>query len=145
MAITVAKDKIAIASILATDEYITEYLGFDPMEIYKVQATDELLEQGKNKHQIFIYNTYPEPTINPIIWGVVYEIAVSVPVNDSGDADLAMEQIIALLHGKEISNTVKLEMIEPPAILSSETSLYQVGVRFISYQSIYTKVKVKPN
>lgn len=145
MAITVAADKIAITSILATDEYLIEYLEFDPMEIYRVKATDELLGQERNKQQIFVYNTYPEATINPIIYGVVYEVDVSVPWENSGNADLAMEQIVGLLHNREISNTVKLEMIDPPTVLSSETALYQVGVRFISYQSVYTKAKVKPN
>lgn len=143
MAITIQSDKIAIASILSTDPYITEYLGFDPKEIYRVRANDKLLKEGTK--QIFIYNTYPEPTINPIIWGVVYEIMISVPWENNGTADLAIEQIIALLHNANISNTVKLEMIDPPAILSSETSLYQIGVRFISYQSVYNKPKVKPN
>lgn len=143
MAITIQSDKIAIASILSTDPYITEYLGFDPKEIYRVRANDKLLKEGTK--QIFIYNTYPEPTINPIIWGVVYEVVISVPWENNGTADLAIEQIIALLHGANLSNTVKLEMIDPPAILSSETSLYQIGVRFISYQSVYNKPKVKPN
>lgn len=143
MAITLQSDKIAIASILATDPYITEYLGFDPKEVYRVRANDKLLKDGTK--QIFIYNTYPEPTINPIIWGIVYEVEVSVPWENNGTADLAIEQIIALLHGTNLSNTVKLEMIDPPAILSSETSLYQIGVRFISYQSVYNKPKVKPN
>lgn len=144
MATNIAQDKIAIQAILSTDEYITEYLEFNPKEIYRVQATDELLGQDKNKQQIFIYNTYPEPTINPVIWGIVYEIDVSVPWTKNGTADLAIDQIIALLHNKDISESSKLEMIDPPTILSSETSLYQVGVRFVTYKTLYNKVKTKP-
>lgn len=143
MAITVQSDKIAIQAILSTDPYLTEYLKFNPMEIYKVKANDKLLKE--DVFQIFIYNTYPEPTINPVIYGVVYEIDVSVPWKNSGTADLAIEQIIALLHDTELTNGVKLEIIDMPTVLSSETSLYQVGCRFVSYQSVFNKPKVKPN
>lgn len=142
LAVTIQSDKIAIVAILSTDDYITEYLKFDPMEIYKVKANDNLLRE--DVFQIFVYNTYPEPTINPAIYGVVYEVDVSVPWKNSGTADLAIEQIIALLHDTELTNGVKLEIIDMPTVLSSETSLYQVGVRFVSYQSIYNKPKVKP-
>lgn len=144
MSITVANDKIAIQAIISTDEYITEYLEFDPMEIYTVQATNELLEQSENKQQIFIFNTYPEATINPIIWGMIYQVTVSCPVNNAGTADLAIEQIIALLHKKEISNGVMLELIDPPVVLSSDTSLYQIGARFVSYETLYNKPKKRP-
>lgn len=143
MATNIAQDKIAIQAILSTDEYITEYLEFDPKEIYRVQATDDLLGQDKNKLQIFIYNTYPEPTLNPIVWGIVYTVEVSGPWQKNGTVDLAIDQIVALLHNKEISNASKLELIDPPTILSSETSLYQVGVRFVTYKSIYNNVKKK--
>lgn len=144
MAITVQSDKIAIQAILSTDPYITDYLGFEPREIYKVRANDNLLQDNKKK-QIFIYNTYPEPTINPVIWGVVYEIMVSVPWENNGTADLAIEQIIALLHNTELAVNVQLEMIDPPTVLSSETSLYQVGCRFISYESVFNRPKTIPN
>lgn len=144
MAITVQSDKIAIQAILSTDPYLTEYLGFEPREIYKVRANDNLLQDNKKK-QIFIYNTYPEPTINPVIYGIVYEIVCSVPWENNGTADLAIEQIIALLHDTELTNGVKLEIIDMPTVLSSETSLYQVGCRFVSYQSVYNKPKVRPN
>lgn len=140
MAITPATDKIAIQSILSTDPYLIDYLGFSPKEIYRVPATDNLLEDEK-RQQIFIYNTFPEKTVNPIIWGVIYEIDVSVPYSKNGTADLAMEQIIALLQNAEIANTHRLEIIEPPTVLASETSLYQVGVRFACYSTTYNKIK----
>lgn len=139
MAITPATDKIAIQSILATDPYLTEQLDFSPKEIYRVKATDQILDS--TKQQIFIYNSSPEPTVNPIVYGSVYEIDVSVPYQKVGSADLAMEQIIALLHGEEISSTHKVEIIDPPTVLSSDTSLYQIGVRFVVYSTIYNKIK----
>lgn len=139
MAVTPATDKIAIQSILATDPYLTETLEFYPKEIYRVKATDQILDS--TKQQIFIYNSSPEPTINPIIYGVVYEIDVSVPYQRAGTADLAMEQIMALLHGEEISSTHKVEIIDLPTALSSDPSLYQVGVRFVVYSTIYNKIK----
>lgn len=140
MAITIQSDKIAIQAILSTDPYLTEYLGIDPNEIYKVEANDKLIKEGSI--QIFIHNTFPEATINPVIWGIIYQVTISVPWEKNGTADLAIEQIIALLHNTEIANNVRLEMIDPPTVLSSETSLYQVGVRFVSYETVYNKPKV---
>lgn len=144
MAITVSTDKIAIQSILATDPYLIDYLEFSPKEIYRVKATDDIL-QDKKRQQIFIYNANPEPTINPIIYGIVYEIDVSVPRARDGTADLAIEQIMALLNGIEISHVHKLEILDPPTVLSSETSLYQVGVRFVCYETTYNKIKQIPS
>lgn len=151
MAISVWKDKKAIKAILDTDQYLIEYLGFDPKEIYTVRATDELLgltnDRNKIKQQIFIFNAQPEPTVNPFIYGIVYEIDVSVSNSYSGTADLAMDQILALLDRREISNTSQLELLDPPVILSSETSLYQIGCRFVSYVSKINKIQtyVKQN
>lgn len=145
MAITILTDKIAIQAILSTDPYIIEYLEFDPKEIYRVKATDEILglydEKNKLKQQIFIYNVDPERTINPVIHGIVYEVDVSVPYSKSGTADLAIEQVIALLDRAEIANTHRLHILDMPVVLSSETSLYQIGCRFVCYESIYTRKK----
>lgn len=139
MAITPATDKIAIQSVLKIDPYLTEYLGFEPKEIYTAKATDALLDE--NKQQIFVYNSNPETTINPIVMGLTYEVDVSTPRGKSGTADLAIEQIIALLHNLEISKTHKLELLDGPVVLSSDTSLYQIGVRFVVYATIYNKKK----
>lgn len=145
MAITVAKDKERIQSILSNDPYLINYLGFSPKEIYRVKATDTLLGTSSNneklKQQIFIFNVDPEATINPIIKGIVYEVDVSVPFAKNGTGDLAIEQVQALLIGAEITPTHELELLDPPLILPSETSLYQIGVRFVCYESIYTKTK----
>lgn len=140
MAVTIATDKIAIQSILSADPYLIDYLEFDPHEIYRVKATDDILKDG-NEQQIFIFNADPERTINPLIHRIVYEIDVSVPWAKNGTADLAIEQIMALLDGKEISCTHRLEILDMPTALPSETSLYQVGIRFACYETIFTKVK----
>lgn len=134
MPITPSTDKIAIQSILIDDDYLTDYLRFSPKEFYRARATDQVL--NSTKQQIFIYNVSPEPTVNPLIYGIVYEVDVSVPYALNGSADLAMEQIIALLHNVEISQTHRLELIDPPQVLDSDTSLYQVGVRFVCYATI---------
>lgn len=145
MAITIQNDKIAIQSVLTVDPYMKEYLRFEPNEYYRVRATDEILgitdNKSQLKQQIFIYNVTPEDTVNPLIKGIVYEIDVSVPYAKSGTADLAVEQIMALLDGLEISNVHRLELLDPPMVLSSDTSLYQVGVRFICYVSKITQKK----
>lgn len=148
MAVTPWSDKIAIQSILTVDPYIKDYLEFSPDEIYTVKATDDLLGLNEKdfapKRQIFIYNASSEPTINPIIHGVVYEIDVSTSWREQGTADLAMQQIMALLDNREISNTHKLELLDMPVVLASETSLYQVGVRFVCYVSRINKPKLYP-
>lgn len=145
MAITPWSDKIAIQSILTMDPYITEYLEFSPDEIYTVKETDELLgltDKGQGlKQQIFIFNVSSEQTINPFIYGVEYQIDVSVPWTSQGTADLAIEQILSLLDGTEISSTHQLEAISMPVALPSETSLYQVGCRFVCYVSKITQPK----
>lgn len=145
MAVTPWSDKIAIQAILTVDPYIKDYLNFSPDEIYTVKATDELLGIGEKefypKRQIFIYNVTSEPTYNPIMHGIVYQVDVSTSWREQGTADLAMEQIMALLDGKEISNTHKLEILDMPVVLASETSLYQIGVRFVCYISKFTKKK----
>lgn len=148
MSVTPWSDKIAIQSILTVDPYIKDYLEFSPNEIYTVKATDELLGLNEKefapKRQIFIYNTASEPTYNPIVHGVVYEVDVSTSWREQGTADLAIQQIMALLHNTEISNTHKLELLDMPVVLASETSLYQVGVRFVCYVSKINKPKLAP-
>lgn len=143
MSVTPWSDKIAIQSILTVDPYIKDYLLFSPDEIYTVKATDELLGIGEKeffpKRQIFIYNAYSENTYNDIIKGIVYQVDVSTSWREQGTADLAIEQIMALLDGREISNTHKLELLELPVVLASETSLYQVGCRFVCYVSKFNK------
>lgn len=145
MAVTPNKDKTLIKAVLDTDPFLIDYLGFDPKEIYTVKATDELLGLADNKNQlkqqIFIYNATPENTINPLIRGIVYEIDVSVPVNKSGTGDSAIEQILALLDDREICHLHKLEVLDMPTVLSSENSLYQIGIRFICYVSKFTKIQ----
>lgn len=147
MAITIRNDKILIKAILDNDCYLTEGLGFEPQNIYMVKATDDLLgtSDSKNqlKQQIFIFNAESESTINTAIHGIVYEIDVSVPVNLSATADEAIEQVIALLDEREICILHELELLDPPTVLPSETSLYQVGVRFVCYVSKYNKIKTK--
>lgn len=145
MAVTPNKDKTLIKAVLDTDPFLIDYLGFEPKEIYTVKATDELLGLADNKNQlkqqIFIYNATPENTINPLIRGIVYEIDVSVPVNKSGTGDSAIEQILALLDDREICHLHKLEVLDMPTVLSSENSLYQIGIRFICYVSKFTKIQ----
>lgn len=146
MAVTPNKDKILIKAVLDTDPYLIDYLEFEPTEIYTVKATDELLgtsADSKNqlKQQIFIYNATPENTINPLMRGIVYEIDVSVPVNKSGTADSAIEQILALLDNREICRLHRLEVLDMPTVLSSESSLYQIGIRFICYVSKFTPIQ----
>lgn len=144
MSVSINADKTAIQAILRTDPYLLDYLNFDPNEIYTVKATDALLTQDENKQQIFIYNNYPEPTVNPLVWGIVYEILVSTPTEKSGTADLAIEQIQALLNGTKITNTSTLEILDMPVVMTSETSLYQIAMRFVTYNSTLNKPKAKP-
>lgn len=145
MAVSVWKDKRTIKAILDTDPYLIDYLGFVPNDIYTVRATDELLgfadQRNKIRPQIFIFNTEPEITRNPLVKGLVYEVDVSVSNMESGTADLAIEQILALLDMRELSNNHMLEILDFPTVLSSETSLYQIGARFVTYVSKINKIQ----
>lgn len=145
MAVSVWKDKRAIKAILDTDPYLIDFLGFNPNDIYTVRATDGLLGLTDNRNvirpQIFIFNTEPERTVNPLVHGLVYEVDVSGSNQDSGTTDLAIEQIIALLDGRELSNNHILEILDSPTELSSETSLYQIGARFVTYVSKINHIK----
>lgn len=145
MAVTIATDKAAIYNILSNDAYLVEKLGFSANEMHLVPMTDALLgvsSSSKPRQQIFIYNASPEATINPVIHGIVYEIDISVPTGLSGSADEAIEQILALLEGTELSPTHELEILEMPVKLPSETSLYQIGCRFVCYEARYNKKKI---
>lgn len=145
MSVTPWSDKIAIQSILTVDPYIKDYLGFSPNEIYTVKATDELLGLNERdftpKRQIFIYNEGSEPTVNPVMIGVIYQIDVSTSWREQGTADLAIQQIQSLLDRREISKTHKLELLTSPVTLPSDTSLYQTGIRVICYVSKVTHPK----
>lgn len=140
MAVKTATDKIVIQSVLSTDPYMKDYLLFSPGEYYRVKATDEIIGDGK-KQQIFIYNTSPELTVNPLIVGLVYEIDISAPYAKNGTVDNAADQIVALLDGLEIATNRQLELLDPPMVLQSDTALYQVGIRFICYVSRITPKK----
>lgn len=139
MGMTPATDKVAIQAIISTDDYIINRLRFDPNEIYRVRAVDKVLDETKK--QIFIWNARTDSTENPLVYGLVYEVDVSVPYANQGTADLAIEQIVALLRDREISNTHKMELQAPPTVLSSDNSLYQIGVRFVVYSTVYNKIK----
>lgn len=151
MAISISKDKRTIKAVLDTDPYLIDYLGFAPKDIYTVRATDELLgftdQRNKIRPQIFIYNVDPERTRNGLEVGLVYQVDVSVSNMESGTADLAIDQIQALLDGRELSVNHMLQLQEGPTTLSSETSLYQVGMRFVTYVSKINQIQtyVKPD
>ena len=129
MPITPQEDKATIRDIILADEYILS-LGFDGMHTYSHKSTADKLES--DNFQIFIYNVNSREnennnlTIMPVI-----QIDVSVPENSSYKADLAIQQIIALLNEYEWETHSRMELIAPsPCEQTCQSGFYTVAARF---------------
>lgn len=139
MPITVNHDKMAIYKIISEDPYILS-LGFTPEHIYRWRNSWDLMTDD-NK-QIFIFNMQPENTRSPIQKNLIYQIDINVPFADYNKADLASEQIMALLHEREIGDNFHvLELYSAPMVLTAPPNFYTIGIRFSTAEIIYNKVK----
>lgn len=138
MPITLNDDKINIFKIISSDKYITE-LGFYSRDIMRTKNTTEKIDA--NKHQIFIYNVSPEKTVGNVMSKLVYQIDVSTPLGKYNNADLCIEQIIALLNNKHIGSMHRLRLLDAPQALSCPPSNYCVGVRFVCSETKFNKIK----
>lgn len=138
MPITLNDDKINIFKILSTDPYI-ESLGFIARDIMRTKNTTEKIDA--NKHQIFIYNVPAERSMNRFISNLVYQIDVSTPLGKYNNADLCVEQIIALLDGKDIGGMHRLRLTGEPQALSCPPSNYCIGIRFVCSETKFNRIK----
>lgn len=140
MAITPQQDNAKIRSVILNDAYILS-LGFNNLDTYNTNTTDEKLVSGKK--QIFIYNSPSRDNYsNSETLEVLVQIDISVPVEKGSIANLCAEQIIALLHNYDIGNGSVLKVVSPsPSAMACQSSFYCVGVRFSYFVSKFNKVK----
>ena len=139
MPITINDDTMSIRNLLISDSYITKKLLFKPENIKRVKNSSE--ELTSINREIFIYSVTMENTINPIVKGVVYQIDFFVSAKDAPIANDALEQTIALLQDNYLKNNHRFDLIESGMVLSSPNTHYCVGIRFISYETIFNKIK----
>lgn len=138
MPITTNDDKLKIFQIIANDPYILS-LGFEKSNIERTKTTTEKI--SSEQKQIFIYPITPEGTLSYIIRRIVYQIDVSAPITDYNVADLCAEQIMALLHNKEITKAHKIILLDPPLVQTSPPSNYCVGIRFGINETVFNVPK----
>lgn len=134
MPITTNDDKLKIFQIIANDPYIKS-LGFEKSNIERTKTTTEKI--SAEQKQVFIYPITPEGTQSYIIRRIVYQIDISVPIGDYNLADLCGEQVIALLHEKELTKFHKMVLLDPPLIQTSPASNYCIGIRFGINETIF--------
>lgn len=138
--ITPAEDKTAIKAILDTDPYI-QRAGFKPENIKKTRYGTDTLNSSNADFQIFIYLGTPE---NPNIFnqkGIVFNISVVGKRQNAERIDSVVSQVIALLSETNIGRGHILLPLDPPLELESDPAIYIVETSFISYQTIYNKIK----
>lgn len=138
--ITTYEDKIAIKAILDTDSYILE-AGFKPDNILMTKYDTDVLNSNNDDLKIFIYMGTPEKTNTPNLRGVVYRIGIIGKRSVSALIDNIAQQVIALLSEKDIGRAHILYLQDTPLELDSNPAMYLVELSFISYQTIYNKIK----
>ncbi len=139
MAITPLEDKIAIKSIIDTDNFIINELGFKPSDVIILNNADEEVTGSSKK--IYIVD-YPTPSsMNGLTIRVSYGIEVMTTSSFNGTATRAIAQIMALLNNTDIGHAHTTEIYEGIAQLTSKGDTVRYGM-VVSFQtSIQTDVK----
>lgn len=139
MPITLNDDKMEIFKIISEDPYIKS-LGFTADKIYRFRNSWDLVTDETK--QIFIFNMQPENTRSAIFKKLVYQIDITVPFAEYNKADLASEQIMALLDGRQITDTFHtLRLYSPPMVLTAPSNFYSIGIRFGCAETVFNKIK----
>lgn len=139
MAVTPFSDRLAVIEIIAADPYISS-LGFKRESIFNTSYTDERL--GKDSFQIFVFNASSNDGQTPIYISPVIEVDISVPQAYSSRAQLAAEQIIALLQDRQLGGHTAMELIAPsPVNLSCQFGFECIGLRFRYNATLYGNIK----
>ena len=142
MAITPHEDKKAIKAILDTDEYLLS-AGFLPDMIKTTKAGSEVLNDNNSALQIFISSGTPESATSDIVRNMVYNIRVAGKMNNSGRIDNAANQIIALLHNRDIGRSHILYLLDPPLELESNAAVYVIEITFLCQATVFNKIKTQ--
>ena len=139
MAVTPFSDRLTVIDIIAADPYISS-LGFKRESIFNTSYTDERLE--KDSFQIFVFNASSNDGQTPIYISPVIEVDISVPQAYSSRAQLAAEQIIALLQDRQLGGHTAMELIAPsPVNLPCQFGFECIGLRFRYNATLYGNIK----
>lgn len=139
MAVTPFSDRLAVIEIIAADPYISS-LGFKRDSIFNTSYTDERLK--KDSFQIFVFNASSNDGQTPIYISPVIEVDISVPQAYSSRAQLAAEQIIALLQNRQLGGHTAMELIAPsPVNLPCQFGFECIGLRFRYNATLYGNIK----
>lgn len=139
MAVTPFSDRLAVIDIIAADPYISS-LGFKRESIFNTSYTDERLE--RDSFQIFVFNASSNDGQTPIYISPVIEVDISVPQAYSSKAQLAAEQIIALLQDRRLGVHTTMELIAPsPVNLPCQFGFECIGLRFRYNATLFNKPK----
>lgn len=139
MPVTPFSDRLEVIKIIAADPYIAS-LGFKRENILNTAYSDEKLEN--DSFQIFVFNASSLDGQNSIYISPVIEINISVPQSSSSKAQFAAEQLIALLHGREINGHTGMELVSPsPVNLPCQFGYECIGLRFRYNATLVNKVR----
>ena len=139
MAVTPFSDRLTVIDIIAADPYISS-IGFKRESIFNTSYTDERLE--KDSFQIFVFNASSNDGQTPIYISPVIEVDISVPQAYSSRAQLAAEQIIALLQDRQLGGHTAMELIAPsPVNLPCQFGFECIGLRFRYNATLYGNIK----
>lgn len=139
MAVTPFSDRLAVIEIIAADPYISS-LGFKRESIFNTSYTDERLE--RDSFQIFVFNASSNDGQTPLYISPVIEVDISVPQAFSSKAQLAAEQIIALLQNRQLGGHTAMELIAPsPVNLPCQFGFECIGLRFRYNATLYGNIK----
>ncbi len=139
MAVTPFSDRLAVIETIAADPYISS-LGFKRESIFNTSYTDEKLE--RDSFQIFVFNASSNDGQIPIYISPVIEVDISVPQAFSSRAQLAAEQIIALLQDRQLGNHTAMELIAPsPVNLPCQFGYECIGLRFRYNATLFNSPK----
>lgn len=140
MAVTPFSDRLAVIEIIAADPYISS-LGFKRESIFNTSYTDEKLQ--RDSFQIFVFNASSNDGQTPIYISPVIEVDISVPQAYSSRAQLAAEQIIALLQDRQLGGHTAMELIAPsPVNLPCQFGFECIGLRFRYNATLFGKPKI---
>lgn len=139
MPVTPFSDRLGVINILAADPYIAS-LGFERENILNTQYSDDYLDG--DKLQMFVFSASSNDGENDLYISPVIEVDISAPQSKASRAQMAVEQIIALLHGQEINGHTALRLVAPsPANLPCQFGYECIGVRFRYNATIVNKVR----
>ena len=139
MPVTPFSDRLGVIDIITADPYITS-LGFERENILNTQYSDDTLDG--DKLQIFVFAAPSNDGENDLYISPVIEVDISAPQSKASRAHKAAEQVIALLHGREINGHTALQLVAPsPANLPCQFGYECIGLRFRYNATIVNKVR----